>query len=120
MPKWKVQAARRMRDNQTPAELQFWRLLRAHRLRWHFHRQIRITGYIVDFWAPEWRLAVEIDGGYHGTPKQRVYDDRRDKAIRSLGINLIRFTNAEVLTNPASVIERIRAYAPSATQAIAL
>lgn len=49
---------------------------------------------IVDFYIPQFRICLEIDGGYHNTPEQRSRDCRRDSYLtyeRKLGV--IHITN---------------------------
>ena len=48
----------------TPPEARLWRFLRAHRLHGYgFRRQHPVGPFILDFYCPEARLAVEVDGG---------------------------------------------------------
>ena len=50
--------------------------------------------YIVDFYIPELRAVVEVDGDYHVYNElQRVWDKRRDEYLRSLGLHVIRVNN---------------------------
>ncbi len=60
--------------------------------------------YISDFLAPSLRLAVEVDGGYHGSKQQRVRDERRDREFRRLGYAVMRFPASEVMCDVDSVV----------------
>lgn len=40
------------------------------------------TFYIVDFYLPEYNVVLEIDGGYHNDPEQRLKDSRREKFLK--------------------------------------
>jgi very-short-patch-repair endonuclease len=53
-------------------------------------------GYILDFYLPEYKLCVEIDGKGHAAAFQRQYDAIRDSCLAKRGIRTIRFTNEEV------------------------
>lgn len=68
----------------------------------------RCRGYIMDFFHPDAKLCVEVDGGYHRSRKGP--DARRDRRLQTAGIRTIRVTNAEVLDKRRypGVVERIR------------
>jgi very-short-patch-repair endonuclease len=94
--------ARAMRSESTRAEAHLWSALRAHRLGgWKWRRQVPKGPYIVDFLCDEARLAVEVDGGQHSD--QVGYDERRTAYLAAGGLRVLRFWNAEVLTNRAGV-----------------
>ena len=67
-----------------------------------------IGDYIVDFLFRRSRLIVEIDGGYHFTDEQQLYDTIRQEWLENQGFKVIRFTNQEVLFNPDYVITKIK------------
>jgi len=54
------------------------------------------TGYIVDFYVPQLRLAIEIDGQHHKLPDQAKYDADRTKWLNKKNIDVVRFANDEV------------------------
>ena len=62
----------------------------------------------MDFFFPEVRLAIEIDGGHHGRGQQAERDRNKERDCRRFDITLVRFTNAEVFGNPAAVVEKLR------------
>ena len=99
---WKRERAKELRANPTPAERALWPYLRARQLGLRITRQALILGYIVDFWCPNKRLAIEIDGASHNGRDQ--YDAKRTKALNEHGITVMRFTNDEVLSDPQNVI----------------
>ena len=80
--------ARYMRRFPTASEAALWRLLRGGRLGVRFVRQAVIGRFIVDFLAPELRLVVEVDGGYHA--ERRRADERRDAKLRAWGYRVVR------------------------------
>ncbi len=70
-------------------------------------RQVPFGPFILDFAVPEERLAIEVDGETHGSASGMVRDARRDEFLTSRGWSVLRFTNREVLTNLAGVLEVI-------------
>ncbi len=76
-----------------------------------FRRQHSIGGFIVDFYCPEKRLAIELDGDVHEEKKQATYDKARQKTIEALGIKVLRFTNEDVIQNVEDVLKAISAEA---------
>ena len=62
----------------------------------NFSRQYRIDNYIVDFYAPSIKLAIELDGGQHYEEDGMEYDRRRTKRLNDLGVTVLRFTNPDV------------------------
>ena len=99
--------ARELRKNQTDAEQRLWRNLRNFQLEGcKFRRQVVVGNYIVDFLCLEPKLIVEVDGGQH--IDQYEYDQVRTKYLASLGYQVIRFWNNDVLGNSQAVLEKIR------------
>jgi len=72
-----------------------------------YTRQKLKREYILDFYFTRCRLAVEVDGGYHNTKKQKEYDLRRDERLAAIGIKTMRFTNEEVMDDLVVVAEKI-------------
>ncbi len=80
------------------AEVVLWYYLKHRKFYGHkFRRQQGIGKYIVDFYCPKLRLAIELDGGSHFEPRQQRYDAERTKDIASRHITVIRFTNDRIL-----------------------
>ena len=98
--------ARRLRRDQTPAETELWRHLRAGGLGGHkFRRQYAIERFIVDFYCAGAGLIVEIDGDTHDG--RESYDEARTQRLEQLGYRVIRFTNTEVHEQLDEVLEVI-------------
>ncbi len=118
LPPWLLAFARELRQKQTEPEELLWQLLRNRQLnKLKFRRQHPLkAGFILDFYCAESKLAVEVDGGYHNSEKQKKYDAERTKIIGEYGISVIRFTNEEVLNCTQEVLERIVASPPSPLQ----
>ena len=70
-----------------------------------FLRQRPIDNFIVDFFAPALGLIIEIDGSSHINKGE--YDFYRQQKLESLGYEMIRFSEGEVLQNTGVVKERI-------------
>ena len=106
--------ARQMRKEDTKAEKAAWELLRDRRtLGLKFRRQVLIDRYIVDFYCPEIRLIIEIDGGVHDRTEQAKWDEIRDARLAELGYRMLHVRNEDVLNDPERFTERIRSHHPS-------
>jgi very-short-patch-repair endonuclease len=89
-----------LRKKQTDAERKVWNFLRNKQiLGFKFFRQYGVGGYILDFYCPRIKLAIEIDGGQHNENSVVLFDERRTKYLKSLGIKVVRFWNNDVLEN---------------------
>jgi len=102
----KLQRARELRRDMTPAEKILWQELRANKLGIHFRRQQVIHGFIVDFYCHKSALVVEVDGDIHDL--QQEEDMRWERALHELGLRIVRFRNDEVVKNLSAVVEKIR------------
>ena len=64
------------------------------------HEQVffRIAGrsYFLDYYLPKYKIAIEIDGGYHKIRK--IEDKERDTNFRNIGVRTIRIKSKDVLT----------------------
>lgn len=100
---------KRLRKDSTEVEKILWNKIRGEKLGVKFFRQYSLDGYVMDFYCPEKRLAVEIDGGYHIQASSKVYDKYRERYISAFNIKIARFKNDEIINNRKFVIERINA-----------
>ena len=99
---------RRLRQEQTYFEKIVWMYLRNRKmLGCKFRRQYSIDRYVVDFYCPELKLAVEIDGSVHEVEENKQNDRERQSYIESYGIEFLRIKNEELLGNPNKAFERI-------------
>ena len=103
--KEKLQRAKELRREMTPAEKLLWEELRANKLGVHFRRQQVIAGFIVDFYCHKSALVVEVDGDIHDL--QQDEDARREKVLRELGLRIVRFKNDDVVRNLSAVVGKI-------------
>jgi len=83
-------------------------LLRNNQLGIKVRRQHTIEGYIVDFALLEIKLAIEVDGEYHDEKEQQLFDEARTNYLKEFKIDVLRFTNDEVLNNTNTVIKKIK------------
>ena len=98
-----------MRCEPTPAEEKLWQKLRNKQLLGlKFRRQHSIERFIVDFYCGKVRLVVEVDGSIHDYTQEE--DALRQAFLESLGLRVLRFSNAEVLDSVDRVLEVIAAY----------
>ncbi|MDB5198020.1 MAG: hypothetical protein JWP88_2391 [Flaviaesturariibacter sp.] len=89
--------ARALRKVSTEAERILWNILRGKRLlNLKFRRQHPLQQYIADFYCHELKLVIELDGGYHNTMEQQVYDLERTKELEKQGVTVLRIKNEEV------------------------
>jgi very-short-patch-repair endonuclease len=72
-----------------------------------FRRQHSIENYIVDFYCPERKLVIEIDGPTHITMKAKSYDKIRTEVFRRYEIDELRIKNEEIYDNILLVLEKI-------------
>jgi very-short-patch-repair endonuclease len=102
--------ANRMRQNCTPSERALWGRLRAKQLGVHFRRQVPLLErYIVDFWSPRARLAVEIDGGYHEQARHQRADARRDQRLEDAGYRVLRISATLVTHDLDAAVTLVKA-----------
>ena len=98
---------KKLRQEMPKSEVVLWQKLRANQFKYKFRRQYGISKYIIDFYCPVLKLAIEIDGGTHEYRKQVKYDEQRQKYLEELGIKVIRLNSKEVLENLDNVINQI-------------
>jgi very-short-patch-repair endonuclease len=99
-----------LRKSLTPAEAALWKCLQRSRLLGKkFRRQFSIDRYIVDFYCPECRLAIELDGEGHFAINVNSYEAERTKYLESCGIRVLRFENKVIFENLEAVLEAIKA-----------
>jgi very-short-patch-repair endonuclease len=98
--KYLEQKRKELRNKSTPAEIIIWNHLKKKQLNGRkFRRQHSIGDYIVDFYCPEERLAIELDGDFHFDEAMKKYDEERTTYLNKLNINVLRFENNEILFN---------------------
>ena len=100
MPEYKelLSRARKLRHDMTKEERRLWYdFLRGYSPR--FSRQKLVAPYILDFYCSAAGLAVELDGGQHYEDAGKAYDERRTAYLQQQGIQVLRFSNLDVMRN---------------------
>ena len=100
------QRARELRRKATPAEERLWSIVRGRRCGgFRFLRQAPAGHYVLDFYCPAARLAIEVDGAVHDVPGIRLNDEEREAALAGeLRITVWRLTNDFVLGMPKEAV----------------
>ena len=99
---------KKLRNNLTPAEATLWKYLKKSQLnRRKFRRQSSIGKYIVDFYCPEEKLVIELDGDIHQYDKINNIDRIRSDFLKSKGIKILRFENSMIFENLEGVLRII-------------
>ncbi|HUV55815.1 MAG TPA: endonuclease domain-containing protein [Dehalococcoidales bacterium] len=107
------QYSRQLRENMTDAERHLWTKIRRKQVKgYQFYRQKPIGDYIVDFFCPRAKLVIEVDGSQHFSDEMTEYDRIRNEYLSSLGLRVLRFTNADVLAHIERVVESIEGKIP--------
>ena len=92
----------------TKAEALIWQKLRCKQIEnCKFRNQYSVEQFVLDFYSPEIKLAIEIDGESHFQEGAAHYDNERQIFIESAGIKFLRFTNNQVYENLNGVLEII-------------
>ena len=99
--------ARALRKRKTPAERRLWAVVRHGTLLGvKFRRQHPAGRFVLDFYCPAVKLAIEVAGEIHA--HQAEYDEARTAYLESCGIRVIRFHNDEILHDLPGVLDRLR------------
>ena len=100
---------KQLRKNLTPAEAKLWGFLKSGRLdNTHWRRQFSIGNYNMDFYCPQKKLCVELDGDMLFTLEGDDRDTIRTEFIASKGIRVVRFEKKEIWDNIDAVLSEIR------------
>ncbi len=100
-----------LRARGTWAERILWERLRGGQLGGlKFRRQHGVLEFVVDFYCPELRLAIEIDGLSHDTPEAQIRDVLRERAVRSMDIAFFRVRDEAVNQDVDAVVGDLRAF----------
>jgi very-short-patch-repair endonuclease len=97
-----------LRSNLTPAEAELWKHLKGSQLLGRkFRRQHSVGNFILDFYCPSERLAIELDGQVHYNSVAEQYDEVRNNVLYNLEIKVIRIENKDVFLNMEGVLQQI-------------
>jgi len=99
---------RHLRKNMSNAEANLWSKLNRKQINGErFLRQFSIENYVIDFFCPKLKLAIEVDGDTHFSDEDIANDRKRQNDIENAGISFLRVTNIEVYDSIDSVINII-------------
>ena len=97
-----------LRANMPSAEIILRSRLKGRQLGgYKFRRQYSIDAFVLDFYSPELKLAIEVDGDSHYTSDAHFADRERQLYIEAFGIQFLRFTNTELYENLDGVLSKI-------------
>lgn len=111
---------RELRQQDIACEKIIWYKLRNRGLlNFKFRRQFGIGVFVADFYCPELKLVIEIDGATHATAAEIAYDKNREEYFIGLGLIVKRYTNTDVklhlsdlLYDLANLCERLQENKP--------
>src|ERR1043166_439063 len=97
-----------LRKRATATERTLWRHLRNRNFAgYKFRRQHPLGCYILDFYCPDAKLAIELDGGGHNYRLGQIRDKRRSNSLADHGVTVPRFWNHQVRYELDSVVKAI-------------
>ncbi|KPF79226.1 hypothetical protein IP83_17215 [Novosphingobium sp. AAP93] len=102
-----VALARKLRGEPSLPETLLWRHLRLQPDEVKIRRQHPVGEWVLDFYCAAAKVAFEIDGIAHDMGDRPVRDERRDEALKALGLEVVRIPAADVLRSPDDVAEAI-------------
>ena len=98
--------SQQLRKNATKEERLLWNaFLKKYQVQ--FRRQCVLGSYIVDFYCAKARLVIELDGSQHYEPMSRSLDRERSAYLKSLGLEVLRFSNLDVIQRFDGVCQAI-------------
>jgi len=102
---------RTLRNSPTKAEFDLWQQLKGRQLKGKkFRRQHSFGDFILDFYCPEAKLAIGLDGAPHYTEEGRLSDRERDAILESYGIKVLRFSNSKLKEDPSKILKVIETF----------
>lgn len=103
-----------LRNNMPQSERILWYYLKGKNIKnYKFRRQYSVGNYILDFYCPKVRLAIEIDGNTHFVDDTALaYNQKRDIFLNEHNIHVIHFTNSDIIENIEVIINTLLNYLP--------
>ena len=109
--------AQTLRREMTKEEKQLWyQFLRDYPIQ--FKRQVTCGNYIMDFYCPKAKLAIELDGSYHRISEIAENDKTRTDHLNSVGIYVIRFPNRDIWQKFDNVCRQIDFWVQERTSSV--
>ena len=106
-PRSKVKLARKLRSKMTLPEVLLWQELRKRPGGYKFRRQHPAGDYVLDFFCPKVRLAIEVDGIAHDGREAALRDANRSAFLKSRGIATTRIPASAILADIEPVVMRL-------------
>ena len=106
-PEYMIENSQNLRRNMTKEELHLW-LDFLKNCPYSVRRQKVIKNYILDFYIPEVKISIELDGKQLGREENKEADAQRDAFLKSKGIQVLRYTNVQVNENFSGVCKDIQ------------
>jgi len=103
---------RSLRNDATPAEIVLWQYLKKSQVGGlKFRRQHGVGAYVLDFYCPEIKLCIELDGDIHHTPMSFEHDMQRTSYLNNQGITILRYHNEVVFNNVQGIMNSVLHFA---------
>ena len=99
--------AKRLRKVMTPPEIGLWLALRRNDAGLRFRKQYAAGDYVLDFFCAPSKLAIEVDGEAHSRGDRPMRDAVRDAWLSAQGVQVLRYTAVDVMTNLDGVVRQI-------------
>jgi very-short-patch-repair endonuclease len=97
-----------LRNNLTKAEMVLWSKLKKSQFEnCRFVRQYSVGPYILDFYCPKLRFAIELDGNQHKEIDSVLYDKDRGEYLKSVDIKTIRFWNNDIIKDMQNMLKNL-------------
>uniref|UniRef100_UPI0030EE6DC1 endonuclease domain-containing protein n=2 Tax=Rhodohalobacter sp. 8-1 TaxID=3131972 RepID=UPI0030EE6DC1 len=94
-----------LRNNMTKWEVILWNDLKGkNMLGFKVRRQYGIDNFVIDFYCPELKLAIEVDGDVHEFTSKKLSDSRKNDLLKDEGIKLIRLNNYDLEDDYESIV----------------
>ena len=111
IPKEEILKCRSLRHNGTRAEVVLWQYLRNRQIcGLKFRRQAPVSNYVLDFYCPQIKLCIELDGEVHNELHTSMHDEQRTNDLNALGITVLRYSNDVVLKNIEGILKSIESF----------
>jgi very-short-patch-repair endonuclease len=101
---------KKLRSSLGSPEIILWQQLKGSKLGHKFRRQYGVGPYSLDFYCPEFRLVIELDGATHDSPEAQEKDIHRTEFLNKQNVRVVRFQNKDVLSNLDGVVHDIEKY----------
>lgn len=104
-PKKTKKKRQHLRRNMTKWEIRLWNDLKQKKmLGFKVRRQYGVNNYVIDFYCPELKLGIEVDGDVHFEYGRRNHDQKKDKLLEGLGIKVIRLSTIDLEEDYESIV----------------